>query len=223
MKILALEFSSPQRSVAVVEANPPTNPATLSEIVDVEGRMTNALPLVEQSLREAGVEREQIDCLAIGIGPGSYAGIRSAIALAQGWQLAREIKLLAISSVECIAEQVRLLGLRGRTHIVIDAQRNEVYGAAYEVGETRAQSLAPLALATLAEIQTRSVGSESIVGPEVKRWFPRGQIVFPRAGVLGWLAACRSDFVCGEKLEPIYLRETSFVKAPPPRVIPEAG
>src|SRR5437762_2554525 len=96
MKILALEFSSPQRSVAVVEANPPTDPATLSEIVESERRITNALPLVEQSLLDAGVEREQIDSLAIGIGPGSYTGIRSAIAMAQGWQLAREIKLLAI-------------------------------------------------------------------------------------------------------------------------------
>ena len=223
MKILALEFSSPQRSVALVEANPPAIPTTLSEIIEVEGRITNALPLVEQSLREAGVEREQIDCLAIGIGPGSYAGIRSAIALAQGWQLAREIKLLAISSVECIAEQARLLGLRGRTHIVIDAQRNEFYVATYEVAETRVQNLSPLALATLAEVQACSVGSESIVGPEVKQWFPLGRIVFPRAGVLGRLAAGRSDFVCGEKIEPIYLRETSFVKAPPPRVIPETG
>ena len=223
MKILALEFSSPQRSVAVIEANPPTDPATLSEIVEGEGRKTNALPLVEQSLREAGVEREQIDCLAIGIGPGSYTGIRSAIALAQGWQLAREIKLLAISSVECIAEQSRLLGLRGRTHIVIDAQRNEFYVATYEVGEMGVQNHAPLALATLAEIQTRSVASESTVGPEVKRWFPFGQIVFPSAGILGRLAASRSDFVCGEKIEPIYLREISFVKAPPPRVIPEIG
>ena len=179
MKILALEFSSPQRSVAVVETNPPTDPATLSEIVDGEGRITNALPLVEQSLREAGVEREQIDCLVVGIGPGSYTGIRSAIALAQGWQLAREIKLLAISSAECIAEQAWLLGLRGRTHIVIDGQRNEFYVATYEVGETLVQNIAPLALATHAEVRTRLLGSDSIVGPEVKRWFPGGQIVFP--------------------------------------------
>ena len=206
-----------------MEANPPANPATLNEILEVEGRITNALPLVEQSLREAGIEREQIDCLAIGIGPGSYAGIRSAIALAQGWQLAREIKLLAISSVECIAEQARLLGLRGRTHIVIDAQRNEFYLATYEVAEARVQNLSPLALATRAEVRACSVGSESIVGPEVKRWFPLGRIVFPCAGALGRLAAGRSDFVCGEKIVPIYLRETSFVKAPPPRVIPETG
>ncbi|MEO8426559.1 MAG: tRNA (adenosine(37)-N6)-threonylcarbamoyltransferase complex dimerization subunit type 1 TsaB [Verrucomicrobiota bacterium] len=221
MKILALEFSSTQRSVAVVEANPTTAPAILSEIVDGDGRMTNALPLVDESLREAGVEREQIDSLAIGIGPGSYTGIRSAIALAQGWQLAREIKLLAIGSVECIAEQARLLGLRGRMHIVIDAQRNEFYVATYEVGDTSVQNRTSLTLATLADVQTRLVGSEPIVGPEVKRWFPLGQIVFPRAGVLGQLAAYRNDFVCGEKIEPIYLRETSFVKAPPPRVIPE--
>jgi tRNA threonylcarbamoyladenosine biosynthesis protein TsaB len=222
MKILAVEFSSPQRSVAVVEANPPNDPATLSEIIEGPGRITNALPLVEQALLEAGVEREHINCLAVGIGPGSYTGIRSAIALAQGWQLALEIKLLAIGSVEVIAEQARLMGLRGRTSIVIDAQRNEFYVATYEVGEARVQNLAPLGLATLAEVQARSHG-ESIVGPEVKRWFPSGQIVFPRAGILGRVAATRSDFLCGEKIEPIYLRETSFVKAPPPREIPDIG
>ncbi len=45
-------------------------------------------------------------------------------------------------------------------------------------------------------------------------------MVFPRAATLGQLAAGRADFVSGEKLEPIYLRETKFVKAPPPRVLP---
>jgi hypothetical protein len=35
------------------------------------------------------------------------------------------------------------------------------------------------------------------------------------------LALDRTDFVAGEKLEPIYLRPTSFVKAPPPRILPE--
>jgi hypothetical protein len=45
-------------------------------------------------------------------------------------------------------------------------------------------------------------------------------MVFPRAAVLGQLALGRSDFVAGDKLEPIYLRETNFVKAPPGRQIP---
>jgi hypothetical protein len=54
----------------------------------------------------------------------------------------------------------------------------------------------------------------------VTNWFPEGRLVFPRATMLGQLASGRSDFVAGEKLEPIYLRETKFVKAPPPRKLP---
>jgi hypothetical protein len=33
------------------------------------------------------------------------------------------------------------------------------------------------------------------------------------------MATGRNDFIPGEKMEPIYLRQTSFVKAPPPRVL----
>jgi hypothetical protein len=60
----------------------------------------------------------------------------------------------------------------------------------------------------------------TVIGPEVTKWFPAGQLVFPRAAMLARLAAMRSDFVAGETLEPIYLRETTFVKAPPARVLP---
>jgi hypothetical protein len=38
-------------------------------------------------------------------------------------------------------------------------------------------------------------------------------MIFPRAAALAELAARRSDFTPGEKLEPVYLRETKFVKA----------
>jgi hypothetical protein len=48
----------------------------------------------------------------------------------------------------------------------------------------------------------------------VTRWLPQGKILFPSAATLGRLAAERSDFVGGDKLTPVYLRETNFVKAP---------
>ena len=60
---------------------------------------------------------------------------------------------------------------------------------------------------------------ERLVGPEVTCWFPNGRVVFPRAARLGERAGLRSDFVAGEMLAPIYLRETKFVKAPSPRII----
>ena len=81
------------------------------------------------------------------------------------------------------------------------------------------QEIEPLKILPQAEIQSRADAGEILAGPEVAKWFPNGRIIFPRAAMLAKLAAGRSDFVAGEKLEPVYLRETEFVKAPPGRVV----
>src|SRR5689334_17885629 len=102
MKILALEFSSSQRSVAVANGD-----GAMSEVVETSVRETHALGMIEAALRDTKLEREQIECIIVGLGPGSYHGIRVALSIAQGWQLARGIKLLGISSVEAIAAQAQ--------------------------------------------------------------------------------------------------------------------
>src|SRR5438093_1155996 len=110
MKILALEFSSAQRSVALLERRTGVPPVVFGEMVEAGDGGTRALGLIEAVLKLSHVEREQIECLAIGLGPGSYNGIRAAIALAQGWQLARGVRILGVSSVECLASQAQELG-----------------------------------------------------------------------------------------------------------------
>lgn len=218
MKILALDFSSPQRSVAVWNGN-----AVASEVVDASpGRDMKPFALIETALQQAGLTRESIECLAIGLGPGSYTGIRVAVSLAQGWQLATEIKTLGVSSVECIAAQAVTDGVSGKFSVVIDAQRGEFYLASYEVQNGSARETAPLRLATRAEVEEHERAGELLIGPEVTRWFPNGKIVFPQAATLARLASLRTDFLPGEKLDPIYLRETTFVKAPPARPLPFA-
>jgi tRNA threonylcarbamoyl adenosine modification protein YeaZ len=215
MKILALEFSSSQRSVAVASGT------IVSEVVETAARKIEPLVMIDEALRRSGLEREQIECLAVGLGPGSYTGIRAAIALAQGWQLAsrdRGIRLLGISSVEGLAAQAQAEGLHGPVSLVIDAQRNEFYLARYEISSRECCETGPLHLATQAEVVGGSV-AEILAGPEADRWGARGRTVFPRAAMLARLASVRNNFVDGEKLEPIYMRETSFAKAPPPRVI----
>jgi len=210
MTILALEFSSPQRSVAIVRAG-----RVLSEAGETGGRGTNAFGMIEKALAEAKIEREEIEVVAAGLGPGSYTGIRSAIALAQGWQLARGVKLLGVSSAECLAAQAPAEKLFGRVDVMIDAQRNEFYLAVYEISEGGWREIEPLRILTFAEVQARADVEEIMIGPEVTHWFPNGRTVFPRAAALAKLAADRNDFVTGQKLEPIYLRATNFVKAPP--------
>lgn len=228
MKILAIEFSTDQRSVAVVvdgsvravavAAAP--NAFGAATTAKFAARSTPAFALIDQALAEARLEREQIECLAIGLGPGSYAGIRAAIALAQGWQLAQPVKLLGISSIECLAAEAQAKSWSGRVNLAIDAQRNELYLASYDINSGSYQEVTPLELASLDEARKRSSAGGIMAGPDINRWFPEGLILFPSAGILGLLAANRSNFVAGEKLEPIYLRETTFVKAPPSRTIP---
>ena len=108
-------MSSPRRNAAWRSCRSGRTPgrSALGEAVETGGRSTNALGLVEDALRQAQLDRAQIECLAVGLGPGSYNGIRLAIALAQGWQLARPVKLLGISSAECLAAQAQAEGISG--------------------------------------------------------------------------------------------------------------
>jgi len=210
MKILALEFSSPQRSVAVVQPH---------EFQESLSGSNAPFAMIDEALRAAKVEREQIECIAVGIGPGSYTGIRSAISIAQGWQLARPVKLLGVSTVEGIAAQAQAEGLSGHVQVIVDAQRGEFYMAGYALAADGVREIEPLRIVPMADVTQRAQGGDALVGPEVTKWFPSGKKIFPRAATLGRMAMGRTDFISGEKLEPIYLRETTFVKAPPPRII----
>jgi tRNA threonylcarbamoyladenosine biosynthesis protein TsaB len=216
MKILALEFSSARRSVAVLNGAG----AKPFEVTDLSpGREMRPFDLIESALRAAGLEREEIKCIAVGIGPGSYAGIRVAISLAQGWQLATGVKLLGVSSVAAIAKGAVSEVSLGKFTVIVDAQRGEFYAAGYEVRDGLAREVSALRIASPEEIQRLEAAGECLVGPEATRWFVHVKNIFPTASLIAELAAGRSDFISGERLEPIYLRETAFVKSPPAREI----
>jgi tRNA threonylcarbamoyladenosine biosynthesis protein TsaB len=230
MTILALEFSSPQRSVAIARAG-----RVLGEVIETGAGLhpgqkagassrlaggTEAFSMIEGALREAGLEREQIEILAVGVGPGSYTGVRAAISMAQGWQLARGTELLGASSMDCLAAQAWAEGVSGLVDMIVDAQRNEFYLAAYEISAESWNAIGPLRIVTADEIQSRAGAREILAGPEVTRWFRGGRTIFPRAAALARLAARREDFVAGQKLEPIYLRDVNFAKAPGRKIPP---
>jgi len=234
MTVLALEFSSPQRSAAVLHAG------QVTEAVETGGRGTNAFGLIERTLRAARIEREQVEVVAVGLGPGSYTGIRVAISLAQGWQLARGVKLLGAGSADGLAAQAQAEGIFGRVNVVIDAQRGEFYLATWEISGTERRQLAPLKIVPAAEIEARTKAGEICLGPvvppegrvtrvprsigvprravEVGLGSAAAKVMYPRAGAILTLAAGRRDFISGDQLEPIYLREVSFVKAPQSKV-----
>jgi tRNA threonylcarbamoyl adenosine modification protein YeaZ len=205
MKILALEFSSSQRAVAVAEDE------NVLSTVATDNLKTSPLTLIDEALQKARLDRTTIEVIALGIGPGSYTGIRSAIATAQGWQLARNVKLLPISSAEVLAATARANGHRGETHLLIDAQRNECHHSTWNLTDENQTETAPLRITDISE----ATRHESF-GPDLPK-VPNCQPLCPDAASLAQLAANRTDFQPGETIEPNYLRPTEFVKAPPPR------
>ncbi|HEU5395841.1 MAG TPA: tRNA (adenosine(37)-N6)-threonylcarbamoyltransferase complex dimerization subunit type 1 TsaB [Verrucomicrobiae bacterium] len=206
MTILALEFSSPLRSVAVARDG-----AVLGEATETGGRNTAAFAMIDRALAQAGIEREAIELIAVGLGPGSYTGIRSAVAIAQGWQLARSVKTIGIGSVQAIAAQAQAQGLVGRVNVVIDAQRNEFYRAAYDLSPEAIREVQPLKIVPASEIESLAP-KETVIGPDAGRW--SGRVVPPAAAMVARLAAVSKNYLPADQLEPIYLRETAFVKAP---------
>lgn len=210
--LLALECSSPVRSVAlfrdgrrIAEANRDADPTA------------PLFALIQSALEAASVERDALEVLAVGVGPGSYTGIRAAIAAAQGWELARPIRLLAVRSDVACAKTCQSRGQRGRIAVVLDAQRGELYLSEFDLTDGGLTEESPLRLATRSEatdLEARGVG---LAGPELARLGLHGELAVPTAAAVGELAAGRCDFLSGERLEPVYLRPTTFVKAPPSR------
>src|ERR1700683_2562764 len=151
MMLLAVEFSSETRSVAVVQGGGGSSAVLLGRAV--ETGLHRALSLVEEALRQARCEREEIETIAVGLGPGSYTGIRGAIALAQGWQLGRGVNVIGVSSVECLAAGAEEEKIYGPLNIIVDAQRSEYYLARYDISPGAWREGEALRLASLAEIE----------------------------------------------------------------------
>ena len=209
MKILALEFSSPVRSVAVA-----VDGAVRAEAAEQGGREMHAFRLIASVLQESGVAREEVEVIAVGTGPGSFAGIRIAIAIAQGWALARAVKQIGISSADVAAAQVTGLAEGQHFSIVTDAQRGEFFGARYQFSASGSRLVRPFQLMMDSDW---SRAEEMIFRPDLIAPDGRaGQPCPPTASALARLAA-RVELWNDAVLEPVYLRPAAFLKAPPTR------
>ena len=170
--------------------------------------------MIEMALSKANVDIKEIDCVSVGIGPGSYTGIRIAISVAQGWQLACNVKLLGINTVESMAEKLAYNKLNNKYRIIVDAQRGEFYCADYDVENGGFKCVKELFI-----IDSNAIDKTDrvLAGTDIK--IKNAIQLAPDAKSIYRLSVNNNNFVEGEKLEPIYLRQISFVKAPPPRIL----
>jgi len=103
------------------------------------------LVLLERALGEAGVAWEEVDRIAVGVGPGGFTGLRIGIATARALAQARGLPLVPVSSLSALAQGAGDGG--GVVAAVIDARRGEVFAAAWDGGR---ELVAPAAMAPAA-------------------------------------------------------------------------
>ena len=140
MRILAFETSTRRGSVAAVE----DGRVLTSAEHDVENAHAEQLiGLLERVLAEVAWDKSSVDRLSVGIGPGSFTGLRVGIALAQGIALGLDRPVVGVGSLRAMARGVPEGEARVRVP-VLDARRNELFVAAYRADGSTA--VAPVAL-----------------------------------------------------------------------------
>lgn len=142
MNLLAFDTSTDQMSVAVQRAD-----GRLFAHQGAGGAQASAtlIPTVLHLLAEAGVALRELRTIAFGAGPGSFTGLRTACAVAQGLGFGAGVALLPVNTLLAVAEAARMAqpepAAPARVLALLDARMNEVYSAAFDWDGTRWQAL----------------------------------------------------------------------------------
>jgi len=95
------------------------------------------LPWVQALLEQANMKLNELDAIAVGIGPGAFTGVRLGVAAVQGLAISCDLPIVPVASVDAIAAQLckthefELIKPRNFA-IAIDARMDEIYWAKYE-------------------------------------------------------------------------------------------
>ncbi len=133
-RILAIDTSTAWCSVALSLGD--ETPILRHELVSA-GASQRVLPWVQTLLEQTNMKLNELDAIAVGIGPGAFTGVRLGVAAVQGLAISCDLPIVAVTSVDAIAAQL------SKTHgfelakpsnfvIAIDARMDELYWAKYE-------------------------------------------------------------------------------------------
>lgn len=222
-RIVAIETSGRQGSVAIAHG-----PELLAARQLPEGNRhaTALMPALQSLLQEQRWAPDQIDHLYLSLGPGSFTGLRIAVAIARALAQAIGCKLVGVPSLDVIAHNAP--ATFGVVLPVLDAKRGQIFSARYERDaagalhrSTEAALVDPRLFVEEAIARAAARGESTVVilgegidyhrpalanpaAVELDRvlWPGRAQIVHQ----LGWRLAQRGEFTQPQSLLPLYIR-----------------
>ena len=127
MKILGVDTSTPIGSVALIDDDNVVAEHTLNI---VRAHSSRLMPAIDSILKWGDITVNELDGCAVGIGPGSFTGIRIGVATIKSICYAVDKPIVGVSTLEAIA-----YNLRWSNSIIcplLDARRSETYGAIFQ-------------------------------------------------------------------------------------------
>jgi tRNA threonylcarbamoyladenosine biosynthesis protein TsaB len=147
-RILAFDTSSVRGSVALLEGKDLRAEIRLHSL---QTHSTQLLSSIGFLLDRLGWKLSDLNLVAVGVGPGSFTGIRIGIATALGLAHSLEIPFAEISGMDALAHQVSFVG--GRIGVVLDAHRSQAFYAEYVGKNGRIQSAKKSALIDISDLE----------------------------------------------------------------------
>ena len=128
MRILSFETSAKAASVALLQDG-----ILLGEYFQNSGQTHSrtVMQMAEDLLKNCDLTASDVDAVACASGPGSFTGVRIGLAAAKGFAWGREIPLIGVSTLEAMARNVAMA--EGIYCAAMDARRNQVYTALFEL------------------------------------------------------------------------------------------
>ncbi len=217
MKTLAIETATAASSVALGEDG---ELAAMALRVDRRGHVGFLVPAIDFCFTRAGWTPDDLDLVAVDVGPGPFTGIRAGISAAQGIAAAVGVPIVTTSSLTVLA----LRAATGHRQIwpVVDVRRGEVATAPFRpvpggvVRDGATEIVTPAGLRALIDSRPTEalvVGDWRVLPDSVFSGIhgtKMGRPRYPAADVMLEIAAMRAqqeDFASPEEVRPLYLRE----------------
>ena len=219
MKILHIETSSRNCSVAISDDE---ELLCLCEEVSENYKQSESLhTFVEWALEGAEISLKNLDAVSLGMGPGSYTGLRIGASSAKGFCYGLNIPLIAVNSLETMI--IPFLN-KGYDYIIpmVDARRMEVYCAVFDgisgsqISHTEAKILEENSFTELEGKKILFVGDGAEKAQEILQISAEfNKDIFPSAKYLiqkSFEKYNNNDFEDVAYFEPFYLKDFQGVK-----------
>lgn len=175
--------------------------------------------MIKQILHEGNIASEQLNAVAVSSGPGSYTGLRIGVSLAKGLCYSLDIPLIAISTLESMANGIAEKNTDAQYFIpMIDAGRMEVYSAVFEKNMKLLEKPSPTIIDTNSFSKYFSMGKVAVFGngaQKCKSVLNHSNAIYPNSGLPSAESMVSvaenyynmKKFVDTAYFEPVYLKE----------------